>query len=214
LLDLGFELTLNNIVNRLPKQRRTGLFSATMNEGVHGLVRAGLRNAVRVVVKVERSKSKQVQKTPSRYAWLIAGTQGITCCRLHIYYLHCESDEKMANLATFLKAHATDKIIVYFATCACVDFYLKAMEKIKMLKDVKLWGLHGRLDQRKRTSVNKEFSSSEHGVLLCTDVAARGLDIPDVDWVVQYDPPQVSNYFSFFWGGKGVHKKFQLLFFL
>lgn len=49
--------------------------------------------------------------------------------------------------------------------------------------------IHGRQKQSKRTNTFYEFSNATKGVLLCTDVAARGLDIPQVDWIVQYDPP-------------------------
>lgn len=67
LLDMGFEGALNRIIGYLPKQRRTGLFSATMTDGLCHLVKAGLRNPTKVVVKVESNDSKEQQRTPSRY---------------------------------------------------------------------------------------------------------------------------------------------------
>lgn len=65
LLDMGFSQKLNNIIAHLPKQRRTGLFSATMTDGLTEVVRAGLRNPVKVVVKVENIVSKNEQRTPA-----------------------------------------------------------------------------------------------------------------------------------------------------
>lgn len=65
LLDMGFSASLNKIMSLLPKQRRTGLFSATMTDGLHELVRAGLRNPVRVVVKVEDLVGGGGQRTPA-----------------------------------------------------------------------------------------------------------------------------------------------------
>ena len=59
LLDLGFSQTLTRILTALPKQRRTGLFSATMTDALSELVRVGLRNPVRVVVKVEAKKTRE-----------------------------------------------------------------------------------------------------------------------------------------------------------
>jgi ATP-dependent RNA helicase DDX55/SPB4 len=66
LLDMGFEQSLNTIIKLLPKQRRTGLFSATMSDALTELVRAGLRNPVKVVVKVESLTDRQEQRVPSR----------------------------------------------------------------------------------------------------------------------------------------------------
>ncbi|CAG8534374.1 6354_t:CDS:2 [Racocetra fulgida] len=65
LFDMGFSQSLNNIIAHLPKQRRTGLFSATMTDGLAEIVRAGLRNPVRVMVKVEDLVSKDVQRIPA-----------------------------------------------------------------------------------------------------------------------------------------------------
>jgi ATP-dependent RNA helicase DDX55/SPB4 len=67
LLDMGFKESLTGIIQALPKQRRTGLFSATMTEAVSELVRAGLRNPVRVVVKVTGFKKGVEKRTPARY---------------------------------------------------------------------------------------------------------------------------------------------------
>lgn len=65
LLDMGFSQTLDNIIAHLPKQRRTGLFSATMTDAISEIVRVGLRNPVRIVVKVEDIISKDEQRIPA-----------------------------------------------------------------------------------------------------------------------------------------------------
>lgn len=64
---MGFEKSLRNIILNLPKQRRTGLFSATMSDALTDLIKAGLRNPVRVMVKVEDISTKDIQRTPQRY---------------------------------------------------------------------------------------------------------------------------------------------------
>lgn len=76
LLDLGFTASLTRILDHLPKQRRTGLFSATMTDALGKLVRVGLRNPVRVVVKVQNKVRKPGEvseegerRTPARYVW-------------------------------------------------------------------------------------------------------------------------------------------------
>jgi ATP-dependent RNA helicase DDX18/HAS1 len=55
--------------------------------------------------------------------------------------------------------------------------------------DIPVKDIHGKQKQAKRTSTFFEFCQADKGILLCTDVAARGLDIPAVDWIIQYDPP-------------------------
>ena len=70
LLDMGFKESLSGILQCLPKQRRTGLFSATMTEAVSELIRTGLRNPVRVVVKVTGFKKGVEKRTPARFASL------------------------------------------------------------------------------------------------------------------------------------------------
>lgn len=55
----------------------------------------------------------------------------------------------------------------------------------------RIWSLHGKMVQKKRDGMYARFSQSPTGALLCTDVAARGIDIPDIDWIIQFEPPQV-----------------------
>jgi ATP-dependent RNA helicase DDX55/SPB4 len=79
---------------------------------------------------------------------------------------------------------------VYFLTCACVDYFADALAGLPALAGVALTPLHGRMKQSVRERAMELFSAASSGVLLATDVAARGLDIPGVDWVLQVDPPQ------------------------
>uniref|UniRef100_A0A6Q2ZGL9 ATP-dependent RNA helicase n=1 Tax=Esox lucius TaxID=8010 RepID=A0A6Q2ZGL9_ESOLU len=120
LLDMGFEASLNVILGYLPKQRRTGLFSATQTQELEKLVRAGLRNPVRITVKEKGVAASCMQKTPARL------------CNYYIV--------------------SNTHILVFQVFCV-------------------------------------------HGVLVCTDVMARGIDIPEVHWVLQYDPPSSASAF-------------------
>eukprot|EP00250_Pteridium_aquilinum_P020533 c24851_g2_i1 orf=38-1573(-) len=187
LLDMGFQRQISSIISHLPKQRRTGLFSATQTEAVGELAKAGLRNPVRVEVKTEvkslgmsADQAVPCSKTPSS---------------LTIQFLECEGDEKPSQLAEFLLEFSSAKIIVYFMTCACVDFWGTVLPTLKCLKKVPMVSLHGKMRQSVREKSLAQFASMHAGVLLCTDVAARGLDIPNVDWILQYDPPQDPNVF-------------------
>ncbi|KAF9975329.1 ATP-dependent rRNA helicase spb4 [Actinomortierella ambigua] len=179
LLDMGFSAALNKIMAMLPKQRRTGLFSATMTDGLTELVRAGLRNPVRIVVKVEDLQGGGGQRTPAS---------------LHIGYILCQTSQKLQLLTQLLRQEAANKkTIVYFATCASVDYFYKLLSKLPQLQGFHIHSLHGKMETKKRTLTFQSFTNipaGSPGVLLCTDVASRGLDIPDVDFVVQVDPPQ------------------------
>ncbi|XP_056289066.1 ATP-dependent RNA helicase DDX55 [Pseudoliparis swirei] len=172
LLDMGFEASLNTILGHLPKQRRTGLFSATQTQELEKLVRAGLRNPVRISVKEKGVAASAVaQKTPSR---------------LCNYYTICRTENKFNQLVAFLRQHKLEKHLIFFSTCACVEYYGRALETL--VKRVTVHCIHGKM-RSKRNQIFADFRALKNGILVCTDVMARGIDIPDVNWVLQYDPP-------------------------
>ena len=88
-------------------------------------------------------------------------------------------------LFSFLKRNTKRKVVVFFSSCACVKYYAELLNYI----DLPVLELHGKQKQQKRTNTFFEFINAKKGVLICTDVAARGLDIPAVDWIIQFDPP-------------------------
>lgn len=100
-------------------------------------------------------------------------------------YVIADSDIRFRLLFSFLKRHQKKKIIVFFSSCNSVQFYSELLNYI----DLPVLHLHGKLKQQKRTNVFFEFCNATQGTLICTDVAARGLDIPQVDWIIQFDPP-------------------------
>lgn len=181
LLDLGFEEVLSKILARLPKQRRTGLFSATVTDAVVGsLVRAGLRNPVKIAVKVRTGAGEVIEekRTPAS---------------LKMAYLPATHLQRLAYLKRLLTGDdAPQKSIVFWSTCAEADYFAGLLEKAKILpkNKVTLVSLHGKLAPNIRTKNFNAFSNATSPVVLfTTDLAARGLDIPQVDLVVQYDAP-------------------------
>ncbi|KMS99473.1 hypothetical protein BVRB_2g044680 isoform B [Beta vulgaris subsp. vulgaris] len=186
LLDMGFQKQINSIISRLPKIRRTGLFSATQTEAVEELAKAGLRNPVRVAVRAETKSSDNDSGMANN---------SITPSGLHIEYLECEADKKSSELVDLLVKYKSKKIIIYFMTCACVDYWGVVLPQLAVLKGHSLISLHGKMKQNAREKALASFTGLSSGVLLCTDVAARGLDIPGVDCILQYDPPQDPNVF-------------------
>lgn len=109
--DPGFEKDLSSIISKLPKQRRTGLFSATMTEGLSRLIKAGLRNPVRVHVKVQGfdGVTMRERKVPEA---------------LEVWYVVCEAEQKLAECVSRLEGRE-GKCMLYFSTGAAVDFFFK-----------------------------------------------------------------------------------------
>lgn len=178
LLSMGFESTLNQILAYLPRQRRTGLFSATQTEEVESIIRAGMRNPVRIVVKEkEVDPSADSKRLPQS---------------LKNFYVVQEASDKLNYLVSFLRKHQREKIMVFFSTCASVDYFGEILKKL--LKSSVLL-IHGKRKKGKRGNAFDKFREMKEGVLACTDVMARGVDIPDVNWVVQFDPPSSASAF-------------------
>ena len=94
---------------------------------------------------------------------------------------------KFRLLLTFLRKQKEKKkkVMVFFSSCNSVKFYSDLLNYI----DINVMDIHGKQKQQKRSTTFYEFGIMKEGILLCTDVAARGLDIPQVDWIIQYDPP-------------------------
>ena len=164
ILKQGFEDEMNQILSILPKVRQTMIFSATQSKKVDDLSRVSLTDAVLVGLNEEESID--------------------TVETLEQGYVVVEPDRKFLLLYTFLKLNLGKKIMVFLSSCDSVKFYASLLNNL----DLKVMDIHGRQKQQKRTATFLDFCKKESGVLLCTDVAARGLDIPSVDWIVQYDP--------------------------
>lgn len=177
LLDLGFKEDLQKILKHLPKQRRTGLFSASVSEAVDQLIRVGLRNPVRIAVKVKSPNGAMDKRTPAS---------------LQMKYAITKPSEKMQALAHLLhRIRPTPvKVIIYLSSCAAVDFYSHLLPFAVIPDGMILVPLHGKHPANVRQKNFIRFTNAAcPALLLTTDVAARGLDIPQVDLVVQIDPP-------------------------
>ncbi|XXG97912.1 hypothetical protein Hte_004228 [Hypoxylon texense] len=167
ILDIGFEDEMRQIIKILPSEgRQTMLFSATQTTKVEDLARISLRPGP-LYINVDEESS----------ASTVAG--------LEQGYVTCEADKRFLLLFSFLKRNLKKKVIVFFSSCASVNYYAELLNYI----DLPCLSLHGKQKQQKRTNTFFEFCNAKTGILLCTDVAARGLDIPAVDYIVQFDPP-------------------------
>lgn len=101
--------------------------------------------------------------------------------------------DKLGVLLNFIEKEKDSKIMIFLATCASVDFYAYLLPLLTRNRSVSK--LHSQIKQKKRTKIYQDFLKEESGLLLTTDISARGIDIPDVAWIVQFDPPQDSDQF-------------------
>lgn len=167
ILEIGFEEEMKQIIKILPNEdRQSMLFSATQTTKVEDLARMSLRPGPLYINVVPESAAS-------------------TADGLEQGYVVCESDKRFLLLFSFLKRNAKKKIIVFLSSCNCVKYFGELLNYI----DLPVLDLHGKQKQAKRTNTFFEFCNAKQGILICTDVAARGLDIPAVDWIVQFDPP-------------------------
>ncbi|KAI1741158.1 P-loop containing nucleoside triphosphate hydrolase protein [Xylaria scruposa] len=167
ILEVGFEDEMRQIIKVLPSEnRQTALFSATQTTKVEDLARISLRPGP-LYINVDETKEHS------------------TVEGLEQGYVICEADKRFLLLFSFLKKNIKKKIIVFLSSCNSVKYYAELLNYI----DLPCLDLHGKQKQQKRTSTFFSFVNAKSGILICTDVAARGLDIPAVDFIVQLDPP-------------------------
>ncbi|KAF8389822.1 hypothetical protein HHK36_024341 [Tetracentron sinense] len=174
ILEANFEEEMKQIIKLLPKERQTALFSATQTKKVEDLARLSFQTTP-VYIDVDDGRSK------------------VTNEGLQQGYCVVPSAKRFVLLYSFLKRNLSKKVMVFFSSCNSVKYHSELLRYIQ----VDCFDIHGKQKQQKRTSTFFDFCKAEKGILLCTDVAARGLDIPAVvyifhlhlDWIVQYDPP-------------------------
>ncbi|XP_019437092.1 PREDICTED: LOW QUALITY PROTEIN: DEAD-box ATP-dependent RNA helicase 51-like [Lupinus angustifolius] len=166
ILEANFEEEMKQIITILPKSRQTSLFSATQTKKVKDLARLSFQ-------------------TPPIYIDVDDGRTKVTNEGLQQGYVVVSCAKRFVVLYSFLRRYQSKKVMVFFSSCNSVKFHADLLKCTGM----DCLNIHGKQKQHARTTTFFNFCKAEKGILLCTDVAARGLDIPDVDWIVQYDPP-------------------------
>ena len=170
MLDMGFIPDIEKICTLLPKTRQTLLFSATMPPEITRL-------------------AKQFQKDPVR---IEVSKPATTASTIKQYVTHCPSNEdtvKRAVLRSIIKARSTDQGIVFCNRKTEVDIVAKSLAS----HGFDAAPIHGDLPQSQRTATLDRFRNKELKLLVASDVAARGLDIPEVSQVFNYAPPPNSD---------------------
>ncbi|KAL0239094.1 hypothetical protein PCE1_004785 [Barthelona sp. PCE] len=175
LLDPGFEEELRQVVSLLPDKhthpRQTMLFSATQSKKISELAAETLNKETVVYVNPEQDEDAATANNLK---------QGFTFVEPH---------NRLLLLLKIITKFRRKKIMVFFSSCASVKYHYELFNYAYKDDTCNFYQLHGQMKQKRRTSTFFEFCNTDRGVLMCTNVAARGLDFPDVDWIVQYDPP-------------------------
>ncbi|KAJ7057159.1 P-loop containing nucleoside triphosphate hydrolase protein [Mycena amicta] len=182
ILDMGFKKTLSALLSHLPKSRQTLLFSATQTESVADLARLSLKDPVHIGVGEAATSADDVNAPAQTNALALP-------VGLQQNYLLCPLDQKLSLLFFFIKTHLTSKMLVFLSSCKQVRFVFTAF--CRMHPGVPLMHLHGKMKQTARLETYTKFTrAGGAAVLFATDVAARGLDFPGVEWVLQVDAPE------------------------
>ncbi|MBI2672512.1 DEAD/DEAH box helicase [Candidatus Woesearchaeota archaeon] len=166
MFDIGFINVVERIIAHTPKEKQTLLFSATLSESVNHILKKHLKNPI--IIKsseyVEPEKLKQI-------------------------YYSLEYYEKFSLLVHLLKKETFGIALVFCATRREVDLLTRNLRK----QGIKVMGIHGGLTQNRRQQALNQLKSENIRVLVATDVAARGLDIPNITHVYNYDVPKTSD---------------------
>ncbi|ANB13878.1 RNA-dependent ATPase HCA4 [Sugiyamaella lignohabitans] len=168
ILDMGFKKSLDAIIDNLPTTRQTLLFSATQTKTVSDLARLSLSDP--------------------RYISVHEEDQTATPKGLEQFYIVSPLDEKLDNMYAFIKSHIKTKMLIFFSSSKQVRFAYESFRKLQ--PGIPLLHLHGKQKQQARIDVTQKFSSAQYSCLFATDIVARGIDFPAVDWVIQVDAPE------------------------
>lgn len=171
ILDMGFSDTMNAIIENLPAKRQTLLFSATQTKSVKDLARLSLKDP--------------------EYVWVHEKAKFSTPATLEQNYVVCELPQKINLLFSFVRNHLKKKSIVFFSSCKEVQYLFRAFCRLR--PGIPVLALYGKQQQMKRMEVYNDFLRKRTAVLFATDIAARGLDFPAVNWVLQLDCPEDAN---------------------
>lgn len=167
-MDMGFQSAMDALVEHLPKQRQTLLFSATQSKKVSDLARLSLKDP--------------------EYVSVHEAADSATPTGLEQHYIVTPLSEKLDTLYGFIRSSLKSKIVVFLSSGKEVRFVYETFRQLQ--PGIPLLHLHGRQKQEARLRITHQFRSARHSCLFATDVVARGVDFPAVDWVIQVDCPE------------------------
>jgi ATP-dependent RNA helicase RhlE len=164
MLDKGFIEDIKSVKTMLPKKHQTLFFSATINKEIKKLAYSQVKStAIRIQISPEDPVSKNVSH----------------------FVMFVEMDDKRFFLERFVNENPESRIIVFVRTRVRAERVAKAMKRV----GINVFAIHGEMDQAHRSSVMQGFKKGENNILIATDVSARGIDIPGINYVINYDMP-------------------------
>jgi superfamily II DNA/RNA helicase len=165
MLDMGFINDIRAIVAKLPRERQTLLFSATMPQEIAELSRAMLRDPARVAVTPAASTVERIDQR----------------------IIHVDRADKAAVLADVLRSETIDRVLVFTRTKHGADQVVRRLGKAGIAAEA----IHGNKSQNQRERVLAAFRTGKLRTLIATDIAARGIDVDGISHVINYDLPNV-----------------------
>ena len=182
MLDMGFVRDVTHILDKMPQRKNLGMFSATISREVMDISWVYQRDPVEITVQADEQNKPDIKQ----------------------YRIHLEGrDEKLAAMERILIAEGYDRAIVFCNTKNMTD----RLTGLLNMKGFTAQCLHGDIQQRVREKTLQAFRSGKLKLLVATDVAARGLDIDDVDAVFNYDVPDELEYYIHRIGRTGRAKR-------
>jgi len=166
MLDLGFIKDIRDLMHHLPKKRQTLFFSATINEKIKDLAYSLVVNPIRIQISPKDPVAKKIDHAVA----------------------FIEMDDKRFFLEDIIKNHLEQKILVFVRTKVRAERVKKAMDRVGLESDT----IHSDKEQAERERTMRNFKTGNLKVLIATDVSARGVDIPNVEYVINYDLPETS----------------------
>ena len=182
MLALGFINDIRQLIHHLPRNRQTLFFSATISTEIKELAYSLTTNPIRIEISPKNPVAKNVTHSVAMI----------------------DMDDKRFFLERLVKEHPESKILVFVRTKVRAERVFKSMERVQ----IESLTIHGDKEQKDRIDVLNRFKTGEVKVLIATDVSARGIDIPDVDYVINYDLPEVAENYVHRVGrtGRGIRK--------
>ena len=168
MLDMGFEVQINKIIKFLPVSKQVLMFSATIPNNILKLSSKYLNDPVRISVGESNTVAKNIKQE----------------------IIELKSDEKLDELINQINTR-NGSILIFVKTKYGTEKLSKALSRSK----IKSFPLHGGLRQSKRNTIMKNFRDMKFRILIATDVAARGIDVPHIEHVINYDLPQMAEDF-------------------
>ena len=181
MLDLGFLQDIDDVCRAIPRDRQTLFFSATLDDRIKKTAYSVVRNPIRIQISPKNPVARNI----------------------HHSVAFIEMEDKRYFLERLIKENPESKFIAFVRTIVRAERVVKAMERVEIVAK----SIHREKTEKERSEVMKGFRSGKFKLLIATDISARGIDIPDIDFVINYDLPEVAEMYVHRVGRTGRGKK-------